>query len=54
MCEHCLRLMKTPSLIEAIKKVKVGKLKEIIVRYEANRAHNIVALNKQTSLKPNK
>lgn len=54
MCEHCLRLMKTPSLIEAIKKVKVGKLKEIIVRYEANRAHNIVALNKQTNLKPNK
>ena len=54
MCEHCLRLIKTPSLIEAVKKVEVGEVKEIMVRYEANRAHKIGALNKQTSMKPNK
>ena len=54
MCEHCLRLVKTPDLIEAIRKVKVGKLKEILFRYEANRAYKIAALNKQTDLKINK
>lgn len=47
MCEHCLRLLMLPELPQIIKSVKLGKLKEIAFKYEANRIRQISCLNKQ-------
>lgn len=50
MCEHCMRLLMSNNLEEAIKNVKIGKLKEILFKYEANRTRQISCLNKQLNL----
>lgn len=50
MCEHCLRLLMSPDLQQSIKSVKLGKLKEIAFKYEANRVRQISCLNKQLGL----
>lgn len=47
MCEHCLRLLMSPELLRTIECVKLGKLKEITFKYEANRIRQISCLNKQ-------
>lgn len=50
MCEHCLRLLMYPDLQHDIKSVKLGKLKEIAFKFEANRIRQISCLNKQLGL----
>lgn len=50
MCEHCLRLLMSPTLRQNIQCVEFGKLKEIEFKYEANRVRQISCLNKQLDL----
>lgn len=47
MCEHCMRLLMSQELEYTIKNVNIGKLKEILFKYEANRVRQISILNKQ-------
>lgn len=46
-CEHCLRLLLNSQYIEEIKKVSSGKMKEIILRYEATRNQHQLSLKEQ-------
>lgn len=47
ICEHCMRLLMVPNLQKSIKNIKIGKLKEIAFKYEANRIRQISCLNEQ-------